>query len=139
MEQQFSSEGVYGEASSYYHCYAADFYLHVLALARANESALPEWMWKRLEKAIEYVMHISQPDGSIPLFGDDDGSRALALSSEDYSSFRDGLSSGAVLFRRGDFKSQSGEFREESLWLLGAESVTGTWKVVVPELPSAAE
>src|SRR5207244_1165959 len=83
----------------------------------------------------EYVMHISQPDGSIPLFGDDDGSRALALSSADYSSFRDGLSSGAVLFRRGDFKSQSGEFREESLWLLGADA-WDTFESLAAEVPA---
>jgi len=122
MQRQFSSEGVYGEASSYYHCYATDFYLQVLALDRSNGSRFPEWMWRRLAQAIEYVMHLTRPDGSIPFFGDDDGGRVMALSSEDYSSFRDGLASGAVLFGRGDFKSQCGEFREESLWLLGADA-----------------
>ena len=62
MQRQFSSEGVYGEASSYYHCYATDFYLQVLALDRSNGSRFPEWMWRRLAQAIEYVMHLTRPD-----------------------------------------------------------------------------
>src|SRR5882672_9526820 len=36
MERQVSAEGVYKELSSYYHCYATDFYVHVLALAKLN-------------------------------------------------------------------------------------------------------
>jgi hypothetical protein len=124
FQRQVSNEGVYAEASSYYHCYATDFYLQALALARWNRLTLSEWMWTRLEQMIEFVMHISRPDGSLPLMGDDDGGRALALSLEDYSSFSDSLSSGAVLFGRTDFKSLV-EFREESLWLLGTEG----WQV----------
>src|SRR5262245_26888817 len=33
IRRQVSEDGVYGELSTYYHCYAADFYLHVLTLA----------------------------------------------------------------------------------------------------------
>ena len=124
MRRQVSSEGVYCEASSYYHCYAADFYLQVLALARWNRFPFPEWMWTKLEQMLAYIMHLSRPDGSLPLIGDDDGGRALALSAEDYSSFRDGLSSGAVLFGRADFKHQAADFCEESLWFLGESSWT---------------
>ena len=119
MQRQVSNQGVYGEASSYYHCYAADFYLQAMVLARSNRLPFPEWMWTRLEQMLEFVMHISRPDGSLPLIGDDDGGRVLALSFEDYRSFRDGLSSGAVLFGRGDFKCQAGSFCEETFWLLG--------------------
>jgi Heparinase II/III-like protein/Heparinase II/III N-terminus len=122
MQRQVSAEGVYGEASSYYHCYAADFYLQAMVLARSNRFAFPEWMWKRLEHMLDFVMHITRPDGSLPLIGDDDGGRVLGLSLEDYSSFRDGISSGAVLFGRGDFKHQAGSFYEESFWLLGANA-----------------
>ena len=122
FQRQVSTEGVYGEASSYYHCYATDFYLQALSLARWNRLPFPEWMWTRLEQMIEFVMQISRPDGSLPLIGDDDGGRALALSAEDYSSFSDSLSSAAVLFGRGDFKSRVEALREESLWLLGDDA-----------------
>ena len=122
MQRQISDEGVYREASTYYHCYAADFYLQAMALARLNKFPFPEWMWNRLSQMLEFVVHVTHPDGSIPLIGDDDGGRALALDSEDYRSYRDGLCSGAVLFGRGDFKHAAGAFSEETLWMLGADA-----------------
>jgi hypothetical protein len=122
MQRQVSLDGVYCELSTYYHCYAADFYLHVLTLARSNGIALPDWMWGRLNQMCEVVMHFTRSDGTIPLLGDDDGGRVLMLGSSDYRSYRDGLCSGAVLFQRGDFKHQAGEFSEATLWLLGPEA-----------------
>ena len=122
MQKQVSSDGVYGELSSYYHCYAADFYLHVLALARRNRIQLPETVWNGLSGMLDFVVYLTRPDGTIPLFGDDDGGRVLALDALDYTSFRDGLSTGSVLFGRPDYKFQARGFREESLWLLGADA-----------------
>src|SRR5262249_55743301 len=75
-----------------------------------------------LSQMLEYVLHVSRPDGSLPLVGDDDGGRALALSRCDYSSYRDGLSCGAVLLGRSDFKYAAHSFCEETLWLLGQDS-----------------
>jgi hypothetical protein len=135
MQRQVSEDGVYCELSSYYHCYATDFYLQVFALSRWNRVPLPEWMWTRLSHMLEFVMHLSRADGTIPLLGDDDGGRVLAMSSGDYRSFLDGLCSGAVLFGRGDFKYQSRSFCEESLWLLGDDA----WPIynsVAPQPPS---
>jgi Heparinase II/III-like protein/Heparinase II/III N-terminus len=123
MERQFLSDGLHCELSSYYHCYAADFYLLVLALAERNNIDCKEWMHGKLARAFEFVMHVTRGDGTIPLLGDDDGGRALMLSAEHYRSYADGLCSAALLFRRGDFKTQAGRFHEESLWLLGG----GAW------------
>jgi len=122
MERQVSRDGVHAELSTYYHCYAADFYLHAFALARKNRIAVPDRSWDRLARMFDFVMHMTRPDGTLPLIGDDDGGRALALSSQNYTSYRDGLSSGSVLFARPDFKHQAQEFLEESLWLLGTEA-----------------
>jgi hypothetical protein len=122
MEAQVMRDGVYGELSSYYHCYAADFYLLALILARRNDISFPESFSTRLSLMFDFVMHITRPDGTIPLIGDDDGGRALKIASEDYSSYCDGLSTAAVLFGRSELKYQAASFREESLWLLGPES-----------------
>src|SRR5262249_8405279 len=67
----------------------------------------------------------------IPLFGDDDGGRVLALKAENYTSYRDGLCSGSVLFRRPDFKYQAATFSEESFWLLGEQG-----QVIFDSLPA---
>ncbi len=122
MQRQVSGDGVYREASVYYHCYAADFYLQALALAKWNRAPFPEWMWSRLSQMLEFLLHVTQPDGAIPLAGDDDGGRALALGADHYGRFTDGLSTGAVLFGRPDFKYQARAFHEETLWLLGEDA-----------------
>jgi hypothetical protein len=122
MERQVPNDGVHGELSSYYHCYAADFYVHAVTLARRNRIVLPDALWQRLSGMFDFVMHITRPDGTIPLLGDDDGGRASALASKNYISYRDGLCCASILFGRPDFKYQSREFCEESLWLLGTEA-----------------
>lgn len=122
MEKQVSHEGIHAELSSYYHCYTLDCYLQALSLARRNALTSPEWMWKRLSLMLDFLMHMTRSDGSIPLLGDDDGGRALALGRRDYRSFRDALCSGAVLFGREDYKQSAGEFCEQTLWLMGPDA-----------------
>ncbi|MGH8246745.1 MAG: alginate lyase family protein, partial [Gammaproteobacteria bacterium] len=134
MERQVLSAGIHAEFSPYYHCYALDFYLQALALARRNRIALPDSVWSRSGRMLDFLMHVTRPDGSIPLIGDDDGGRALALGRTDYGTFRDALCTGALLLGRPDFKHQAGEFCEETLWLLGEEAWTrfGSMRGVAP-------
>ena len=119
MERQVSAEGIHAELSSYYHCYAVDFYLQALIIADRNRFPFPQSVWKKLDSMLVFLLHLSEPGGTIPLLGDDDGGRALALGQTSYRSFRDALCAGAVLFQRPEFKHQAGEFCEETLWLLG--------------------
>jgi hypothetical protein len=124
IHRQVLHDGVHCELSTGYHCYATDFYMQALILARRNHCDFPLQVAVKVEQMLEFVMHISRPDGSIPQLGDDDGGRALALDRQDYRCYRDGLSSGAVLFDRPDFKWQSHAFQEETLWLLGRDACT---------------
>lgn len=119
--------GVHAELSSYYHCYTVDFFLQAAILAHRNGTTLPDSLWRRLEDEIDFVAHLTRPDGTIPLLGDDDGGRALALSAPDYRSFTDALSTGAVLFARPDWKWAGGALHEETLWLLGADARERYW------------
>jgi hypothetical protein len=120
-EKQVLDDGVYGELSSYYHCYALDFYLQALTLAQRNQFDFPDGVRHKVCGMLRFLMHVTRPDGTIPLLGDDDGGRALALENRSYRSFNDALCIGAVLFRREDFKHQAGAFFEETLWLLGED------------------
>lgn len=120
-EKQVLDDGVYGELSSCYHCYALDFYLQATALAEQNGFHFPEPVPHRVRGMLRFLMHLTRPDGTLPALGDDDGGRALALHKRDYRSFQDGLCVGAILYRRADFKHQAGAFSEEALWMLGED------------------
>jgi hypothetical protein len=123
-DRQILEDGAHGELSAYYHCYALDFYLQALALGEQNDFQFPPHIRKKLSDMLNFLMYLSTPGGTIPLLGDDDGGRALALEQRNYHSFNDALGSGAVLFERTDFKHQAGDFYEETFWLLGKKA----WK-----------
>jgi hypothetical protein len=87
---------------------------------------------------LQFLMHLTRPDGTLPALGDDDGGRALALDKRDYGSFQDGLCLGAILYRRGDFKHQAGAFCEEALWMLG-EDAWDTYRQLASHEPSETQ
>src|ERR1043165_690330 len=98
------SDGVYFEQSSYYHRYTTDFYLHFLLLSRANNFALPGEVDESLVKLLDHLMYITRPNGSTPLFGDDDGGRLTMFDDRAADDFRGTLAVGSVMFNRGDYK-----------------------------------
>ena len=116
-------DGVYFEQSSYYHRYTTDFYIHFLLLARANSFALPAQVEKSLVLLLDHLMYITRPDGTTPLFGDDDGGRLMPLDQRAADDFRSTLAAGAALFSRGDWKFVAGEATEELVWLFGVNGL----------------
>lgn len=117
------SDGVYFEQSSYYHRYTTDFYLHFLLLARANNFTLPPQVEESLKLLLDHLMYITRPDGTTPLFGDDDGGRLAMLDVRAANDFRGTLATGAVVLNRGDYKFVAGDAAEELLWLTGADGL----------------
>ena len=57
---------------------------------------------------VEYLMYLCKPDGSIPKLGDDDSGVPFRLSEHNLNDKRGYLSTGSVLFDRGDFKNIAG-------------------------------
>lgn len=119
LQLQVLADGVHGELSTYYHCYAIDFYVQAFVLAEQRGIPPPRWAWARVEQMIAFLGHVAGVDGELPRLGDDDGGRALALGSRDYRYYGDGLVIGAILFSRSDFKYLARRFREEAFWMLG--------------------
>ncbi|MFZ0063499.1 MAG: alginate lyase family protein, partial [Pyrinomonadaceae bacterium] len=118
------NDGVYFEQSSYYHRYTTDFYLHFLLLSRANNFALPPQVEETLVRLLDHLMYITRPDGTAPLFGDDDGGRLAMLDVRAANDFRGTLGIGSVVFDRADYKFVGGDAAEELLWLTGPEGLS---------------
>ncbi len=140
LARQVQSDGVYFEQSSYYHRYTVDFYTHFLMLARMTGQEIPAAVSEKLQLLLDHLMYISRPDGTTPLFGDDDGGRLMQLDQRAVNDFRTTLATGAALFGRGDYKHVAGSAAEETLWLLGPAGIAEFDRVAArePELQSKA-
>jgi len=119
LERQVLPDGVYFEQSTYYHRYTADFYLHALLLAGADRAG--DVFRSKLNALLEYLVHITRPDGTTPFIGDDDGGRLVVLGQRAGNDFRDTLAIGAAVLRRGDCAYVAGNSVEELTWLLGPD------------------
>jgi hypothetical protein len=113
------ADGVYFEQSSYYHRYTTDFYTHLLILLRENDRRIAPQLEEKLKALLDHLMSITRPDGTTPLFGDDDGGRLVFLDEHAANDFRSALSNGAALFQRSDYKYVASKASEETMWLLG--------------------
>jgi hypothetical protein len=121
LNRHVRPDGVYFEQSSYYHRYTADLYAHLLLLSRRNGELPGAELGEKYAALLDHLMHLTRPDGTTPLFGDDDGGRFIPLDERAANDFRAVLSTGAVLLTRRDYKFVAGELAEETLWLLGDE------------------
>ena len=125
--KQLRADGVYFEQSSYYHRYTTDIYTHLFALTRADDNMIhceaEADLRRKLEGMLDHLMWITRPDGSSPLFGDDDGGRLIKLAARAANDFRDTLAVGAAVLGRGDWKYVAGAAPAEMLWIIGPEGV----------------
>lgn len=118
--RQFHPDGFTVEQASYYHHYTLGFYLQLAELRRQNDLPVSAAVWNCLEKACQFAMYLTRPDGRIPMIGDIDSARSLYFyRPDDQWDLRAFQAVGAVLFRRPDMKFVAGEPAEEILWLNG--------------------
>jgi hypothetical protein len=127
LDRQVLNDGVYFEQSTWYQKYTVDFYTQFLILKTLNGNGidlkLQEKLVTKLQSMLDFMMYVTRPDGTTPLIGDDDGGKCLPDSTSGPTDFRSVLSTGSVLFGRGDYKHVAGDFADESLWLLGTEGL----------------
>lgn len=127
LDRQILPDGVYFEQSTWYQRYTVDFYTQFLILKTLSDDStnpkLQEKLEHKTQQMLDFMMYLTRPDGTTPIIGDDDGGRALPHSSADSIEFRAILSTGAVIFGRGDYKFVAENVAEETLWLLGFEGV----------------
>jgi len=121
-QRQVRPDGFYFEQSTYYHVYALDLFLHAGVLSSLNEMPFPPEYNPTLERMLDALAVLCRA-GAPPRWGDDDGGRVFDPRRNRAENLRDPLATGAVLFRRGDFKYLASHPREETLWLLGEQGL----------------
>jgi hypothetical protein len=123
MLKQVYSDGADFEASTSYHRLVLEMFLSTTVLALRNDHCFsPDYM-SRLEKMLEFAMHLSRPDGTSPLVGDSDNGRLHRLKTwknpeQEWNDFRYLLAIGGCLFSREEFLLAAGGELEEAIWLL---------------------
>jgi len=117
-QRQVQADGFHFEQSTYYHVYALDLFLHAGLLASINDMPIPSDFDHTLERMLDALCLLARA-GAPPRLGDDDGGRLFDPRRNHAEHLLDPLATGAVLFKRGDFKYVAGGLREETLWLLG--------------------
>lgn len=118
---QNAPDGVNREQAVSYQQFELDLLLLPLLAGRANGRRLPAAFESRIEAMLEYVASIMDAGGNVPMFGDaDDGVVAPLAQGDCRDNYRSLLATGAVLFRRSNFKVKAGKLDDKTRWLCGA-------------------
>lgn len=130
-------DGVYFEQSTYYQRYAAEIYLHFLILAARNGIGVPDIVADRLQRLLDFLVAVRQPDGSMQQIGDADGGWLLPLLPRTPDDLRGLFSVAAAFFGRSDYAWAAGALTPEALWLLGPTAAT-VFGALTPAPPQSA-
>jgi hypothetical protein len=119
MDKQILPDGADYEASTGYHCFVLELFLHTFILCRANEIPIADKYWRKLHRMAVYLRAILRPDGMTPLIGDTDGGEVLSIVSRSANDRAHLLALSAVVFMDAQFKLARLAVPQELLWLLG--------------------
>ena len=134
MELQFHDDGFTVEQASYYHHFTLGFFLLTAILRKQNALPVSSRVWGRLEKALEFSMYLTRPDGYTPMIGDIDSARSIYFyQPDDMWNLGSFLALGAVLFDRADMKYVAGSSFEEILWIFGQDGLEAYQKISAGE------
>jgi hypothetical protein len=137
--QQVHADGVDFEQSIAYHRLVLEAGLTATFLLRRHGEGVPPACWARLERMHDFVLAYTKPDGRAPLIGDADDGRVQKLGLQPIGDHRYLLSTGAVLFGRGDLKRGAGRLWEESFWLLGPAGAAAYHALAVSSAPPRSQ
>ena len=99
-----------------------DLKLLGLLAGKANGQWFSPDYESRAEAMLDYLACIMDSGGNVPRFGDADDAYVTRLAVQLPCPYRSLLATGALLFRRGDFKVKAGELDDKTRWLLGPKA-----------------
>jgi hypothetical protein len=120
--KQNAPDGVNREQAHWYQQFVLDMLISCLLAGKANRQWFSADYESRIEAMLDFVASSMDCGGNVPMFGDADDGYLLRLDAEGarFSPFRSLLATGALLFRRGDFKLKAGPLDDKTRWLFGS-------------------
>lgn len=117
---QNAPDGVNREQAVSYQQFELDLLLVALLAGRANGQKFSAAFESRIEAMIEFLASIMDAGGNVPMIGDsDDGAVVKLAPGREFCAYRSLLATGALLFRRGDFKAKAEKLDDKTRWLFG--------------------
>jgi hypothetical protein len=123
LDRQIRDDGVYFEQASQYHRYTTEFYFQLLLLTERQGRRVDPRLAASVPRLLDFLRHLARPDGTMPLFGDDDGGRLVQLDGRTPEDVRALLATGAARFDRADWAWVGGDELAPAIWLLGPAAV----------------
>jgi hypothetical protein len=120
---QNAPDGVNREQAVSYQQFVLDLLLLPLLAGKANGQSFSVAYQSRVEAMLEYLASIMDAGGNVPMLGDADDGLVVGLAQGgDFSPYRSLLATGAILFRRDDFRLKAGALDDKTHWLLGSRA-----------------
>ncbi|HEY2923916.1 MAG TPA: alginate lyase family protein [Candidatus Eisenbacteria bacterium] len=119
--RQFHADGGTVEQAIGYHYFTLGFYVQSYLHARRRGVPAPPALEETLCRAFDFALAMTGSDGAVPMIGDADEGKALALEQGSAWDFRPYLALGASLFGRSSWKGAAGDFPADAAWLVGTK------------------
>ena len=119
LQRHVRPDGSYFEQAIHYHRYTRDIYLHARVLGAAHGLHDVARVDDALARLATFLAWVARADGTIPLFGDEDGGRLLFLDSRACDDVRSPLATAASLLGDGALAHAGTPPSDEVAWLLG--------------------
>ncbi|MEA3195206.1 MAG: hypothetical protein QOD26_3539 [Betaproteobacteria bacterium] len=121
---QNAPDGVNREQAHWYQQFVLDMLLSCLLAGKANRQWFSADYESRVEAMMDFIASTMDCGGNVPMFGDADDGYLLRLDGNQtsFSLWRSLLATGALLFRRGDFKLKAGSLDDKTRWLIGSDA-----------------
>jgi hypothetical protein len=117
---QNAPDGVSREQSLGVQLFVLDLLQVTLLAGKANGQWFSADYESRIEAMLDFLASLMDAGGNVPAFGDGDDAPATRLSpAPDFSLARSLLATGAIVFKRGDFKTKARALDDRTRWLLG--------------------
>lgn len=120
VQKQNAVDGVNREQAISYQQFVLDFLILPGLAGKTNAAPFSAEYWQRIESMIEYLASVMDVAGNVPMIGDADDGYAVRLSQqENWCPYKSLLATGALLFKRGDFKAKAGGLDDKTRWMFG--------------------